>query len=65
MNYKINNTSVCLDKFTSLSSFFLRNAQILCIQVEVFSVSLNFLSASMLDAINLLLENILNGVYAQ
>ena len=61
-----NNTSVCLDKFTSLVViFFSKTAQILCIRVEVFSVLLNFSSVSMLDAINLLLENVLDGEYAQ
>ena len=45
MNYKINNTSVCLDKFTSLVvSFFWKTTQILCIRAEVFSVLLNFSS---------------------
>ena len=35
------------------------------IRAEVFSVLLNFPSVTMLDAINLLLENVLNGEYAQ
>ena len=66
MNYKINNTSVCLDKFTSLVvSFSFETAQIICIRAKVFSVLLNFPSVTMLDAINLLLENVLNGEYAQ
>ena len=34
-------------------------------RAEVFSVLLNFPSVTMLDAINLLLENVLNGEYAQ
>ena len=46
-------------------NFFLKIAQILCIRVEVFSVLLNFSSVSMLNAIYLLLENVLNGEYAQ
>ena len=56
MNYKINNTSVCLDKFTSLVVSF------------CFEKCLNTLYTGrrfMLDAINLLLENVLNGEYAQ
>ena len=59
MNYKIINTSVWLDKFTSLViSLFSKTAQIFCIRVEVFSVLLNFSSVSMLDAIKLLPENV-------
>ena len=66
MNYKINDTGVCLDKFISLMvSFFSKTAQILCLRVEVFSVLLNFSFVTMLDAINLLLKNVLNGEYAQ
>ena len=67
MNYKINYISVCLDLPGLLalwSVFFSKTAQILCILVEIFGVLLNFLSVSMLDAVNLLLENVLNGEYA-
>ena len=36
-----------------------------CVRVEVFSVLFNFSPVSIRDAINLLLENVLNGEYAQ
>ena len=58
VNYKINSTSVCLDKFICfLVSFFFENrSQTPCTRLEVFSVLLNFSPATMRDAINLLLE---------
>ena len=66
MNYKINNTTVCLDKFATLVvSFFFESAWILCIRAEVFSVLFNFLFVTMLDAINLLLGNVLNDESVQ
>ena len=47
MKYKINNTSVCLDKYTNLvGSFLSKTAQILCIRVEVFTVLLKCFSVS-------------------
>ena len=54
----------CMPGFALWSVFFSKTAQILCILVEIFGVLLNFLSVSMLDAVNLLLENVLNGEYA-
>ena len=62
INYKINNTSVCLNKFSSfLEILFTKTAQIFCIRVEVFNVLLNFSSVTMLDSVNLLLENVMHS----
>ena len=67
MNYKINDTSVCLDKFASLVvSFFFENHLKISVYRSKFLVFYCiFSSVSMQAVINLLPENVLNGEYAQ
>ena len=65
-NYKINKTSLWLDKFTTLVvSFCFENYLKTLYTCQIFDVLLNFTSVTMRDALILLLEKVLNDEYMQ
>ena len=65
-NYKINKTSVWLDKFTTLVvSFCFENRLKTLYTGQIFNVLLNFTAVTMRDALILLLERVLNDESVQ